>query len=134
MPDVLNGTIPTIVDVATSALLYAQRGGTRTLAVMDNRRLPQLHDVPTTAEAGFPGLKAYTWHMVLAPAGTPAPVVQAVNAAFNRVAGDAAVQSRLGNLAMRLIPDSTPESAASWQRDEAAKWEGIIREAGIKAD
>ena len=134
MPDVLNGTIPIIIDVATSAVPYAQRGETRALAVMSARRLPQLPEVPTTAEAGLPGLEAYTWHMVLAPAGTPAPVVQAVNAAFNRVAADPEVQRKLADLGMELRSDSTPESAAAWLRSETEKWETVIREAGIKND
>jgi tripartite-type tricarboxylate transporter receptor subunit TctC len=134
MPDVLNGTIPLIVDVATTALPYAQKGETRALAVMDSQRLPQLPDVPTTAEAGYPGLEAYTWHMVLAPAGTPQPVVQAVNEAFMRVAKEPVVQQRLSDLAMRLVTDSTPASAAQWLRSETTKWEGIIKEAGIKID
>jgi tripartite-type tricarboxylate transporter receptor subunit TctC len=134
MPDVLNGTIPIIVDVATSALPFIQRGETRALAVMDDRRLPQLPNVPTTAEAGFPGLTAYTWHMVLAPAGTPEPVIAAANVAFNRAAAQSVVQQRLGDLAMRLVNDSTPATATQWLRDETAKWEGLIREANIRVD
>jgi tripartite-type tricarboxylate transporter receptor subunit TctC len=134
MPDVLNGTIPLIVDVATSALPFVQKGETRALAVMDSQRLPQLPDVPTTAEAGYPGLEAYTWHMVLAPAGTPEPVVKAANEAFMKVAREKEVQQRLSDLAMRLVTDSTPASAAEWLKSETAKWEGIIKEAGIKID
>ncbi len=131
MPDVLNGTIPLIVDVATTALSYAQSGETRALAVMDRTRLPQLPNVPTTAEAGFPGLEAYTWHMVMAPRGTPAAVVQTVNRAFMQVAAEAAVQQRLSDLAMRLVTDSTPESAAAWLRAETQKWSAVVREANI---
>ncbi len=131
MPDVLNGTIPLIVDVATSALAYARGGETRALAVMDTARLPQLPDVPTTAEAGFPGLEAYTWHMVMAPRGTPANVVQTVNRAFMQVAAEAAVQQRLSDLAMRLVTDSTPESAAAWLQAETQKWSAVVREANI---
>ncbi|NKE45683.1 tripartite tricarboxylate transporter substrate binding protein [Roseomonas frigidaquae] len=131
MPDVLNGTIPLIVDVATSALSYVQSGETRALAVMDSSRMPQLPDVPTTAEAGFPGLEAYTWHMVMAPKGTPADVVQTVNRAFMQVAGEAAVQQRLSDLAMRLVTDSTPDSAAAWLREETRKWSSVVREANI---
>ncbi|MGG5818129.1 Bug family tripartite tricarboxylate transporter substrate binding protein [Falsiroseomonas sp. HW251] len=134
MPDVLNGTVPIIVDVATTAVTFAQRGETRALAVMDTRRLPQLPDVPTTAEAGFDDLTAYTWHMVLAPTGTPAPVIEAVNAAFNRAAAEPVVQQRLGDLAMRLVSDSTPASAAAWLREETAKWEGLIRQANIRVE
>lgn len=134
MPDVLNGTIPLIVDVATTTLPFVQRGETRALAVMDSQRLPQLPDVPTTAEAGFPGLEAYTWHMVLAPSGTPAPTVDAIAQAFGRVAADASVKARLSDLAMRLETDSSPARAAAWMTAEREKWEGIIREAGIRAD
>lgn len=134
MPDVLNGTIPIIVDVATSALLFVQRGETRALAVMDDRRLPQLPNVPTTAEAGFDNLTAYTWHMVLAPSGTPEPVIAAVNAAFNRAGAEQVVQTRLGDLAMRLVTDSTPATAAQWLRSETDKWEGLIRAANIRVD
>jgi tripartite-type tricarboxylate transporter receptor subunit TctC len=134
MPDVLNGTVPLIVDVATSALPFVQRGETRALAVMDTRRLPQLPDVPTTAEAGFGDLTAYTWHMILAPTGTPAPVLEAANAAFNRAGAEPAVQQRLGDLAMRVITDSTPASAAAWLREETGKWEGLIGAANIRID
>ena len=134
MPDVLNGTIPIIVDVATFAVPFVQRGETRALAVMGDRRLPQLPDVPTTAEADFPDLIAYTWHMVMTPAGTPEPVVTAANAAFNRAAAMPVVQQRLTDLAMRVISDSTPASAAEWLRNETAKWEGLVREANIRVD
>jgi tripartite-type tricarboxylate transporter receptor subunit TctC len=134
MPDVLNGTIPIIVDVATSAVPYVQRGETRGLAVMDRARLPALPDVPTTAEAGFEGLEAFTWHMVMAPRNTPAPVIQAVNRALMQVAAQAAVQQRLSDLAMRLVTDSTPESAAAWLREETEKWTGLIQEARIRID
>ena len=134
MPDVLNGTIPIIVDVATFALPFVQKGETRALAVMDDRRLPQLPDVPTTAEAGFPDLIAYTWHMVMAPSGAPEAAISAANAAFNRAAAMPAVQQRLTDLAMRVISDSTPASATDWLRKEMAKWEGLIREANIRVD
>ncbi len=134
MPDVLNGAVPIIVDVATTTLPFVQRGETRALAVMDSQRLPQLPDVPTTAEAGFPGLEAYTWHMVLAPAGTPDPVIGAAAAAFGGVAKEASVRTRLSDLAMRIVDDQSPAYAKSWLEAERTKWEGIIREAGIRVD
>jgi tripartite-type tricarboxylate transporter receptor subunit TctC len=134
MPDVLNGTVPILVDVATSAVTFARRGETRALAVMDDRRLPQLPDVPTTAEAGFDDLVAYTWHMVMAPAGTPPEAILAANAAFNRAAAEPVTQQRLGDLAMRLVSDSTPETAADWLRRETGKWEGLVRQANIRVD
>lgn len=134
MPDVLNGSVPIIVDVATTALPFVQRGETRALAVMDEQRLPQLPDVPTTAEAGFPGLLAYTWHMVMAPAGTPAPAMNAAAGAFGRVAKEQSVRTRLSDLAMRMVDDQSPAYAKAWLEAERTKWEGIIQEAGIRVD
>ncbi|MBR0651680.1 tripartite tricarboxylate transporter substrate binding protein [Roseomonas terrae] len=134
MPDVLNGTIPIIVDVATTTLPFVQRGETRALAVMDSQRLPQLPDVPTTAEAGFPGLEAYTWHMVLGPAGTPDPIINAAADAFGRVAKEQSVRTRLSDLAMRVVDDQSPAYAKSWLDSERTKWEAIIQEAGIRVD
>ncbi len=134
MPDVLNGSVPIIVDVATTALPFAQRGETRALAVMDEQRLPQLPDVPTTAEAGFPGLLAYTWHMVMAPAGTPDPAMNAAAAVFGQVAKEQSVRTRLSDLAMRMVDDQSPAYAKAWLDAERTKWEGIIQEAGIRVD
>lgn len=134
MPDVLNGSVPIIVDVATTALPFVQRGETRALAVMDERRLPQLPDVPTTAEAGFRDLLAYTWHMVMAPAGTPEPVIGQVADVFGRVAKEQGVRARLSDLAMRVVDDQSPAHARAWLEAERTKWEAIIQEAGIRAD
>jgi tripartite-type tricarboxylate transporter receptor subunit TctC len=134
MPDVLNGSVPVIVDVATTALPFVQRGETRALAVMDSQRLPQLPDVPTTAEAGFPGLEAYTWHMVLAPSGTPSAILDQAAGVFGRVAKEPSVRARLGDLAMRIVDDQSPAYAKSWLEAERTKWEAIIQEAGIRAD
>ncbi|WP_431284604.1 Bug family tripartite tricarboxylate transporter substrate binding protein [Humitalea sp. 24SJ18S-53] len=134
MPDVLSGRVPILVDVASGAITYVQRGELKAIAVMGTTRLPQLATVPTTAEAGMPGLVASTWHMVFAPAGTPMPIVTAINAAFNRVAAMPEVQQRLSDLAMELKVDSTPASAAAWLRDETAKWGRIVREANITAN
>lgn len=131
MPDVLNGTIPIIVDVATSALPYVQRGETSALAVMATERLPQLPAVPTTAEAGFLGLEASTWHMVMAPKGTPQQVVQMMNQAFNKVAAQPAVRRRPSDLAMQLKSDSMPALASAWLTTETEKWTNLIRQADI---
>jgi tripartite-type tricarboxylate transporter receptor subunit TctC len=134
MPDLLNGTTTMMLDVANNTLPYVQRGEVKGLAVSSERRLPQLPDVPTFKEAGMPDYEAYTWHMVLAPKGTPEPVVGRINAAINKVLADQSVQKRLEDLAMQVRDDSTPESAARWLQAEMAKWEPIIREAGIKPD
>ena len=82
----------------------------------------------------MPDYEAYTWHMVLAPKGTPEAVVRQLNAAINKAMSDQAVQKRLEDLTMQVRTDSTPESAGQWLRSEMAKWEPIVRDAGIKPD
>jgi tripartite-type tricarboxylate transporter receptor subunit TctC len=134
MPEILSGRIPMILDVAAGALPYIQRGELRALAISTRERSPLAPEIPTFAESGVPGYEAYTWHMVFAPAGTPAPVVTQLNQAINRILALPAVKERLTTLTMQIVPDSTPESASAFLRAEMAKWEPIIRDAGIKAD
>jgi tripartite-type tricarboxylate transporter receptor subunit TctC len=134
MPDLLSGRLAMFMDVAAGGLTYSQRGDARALGISADRRLPQAPDVPTFAEAGVANAESYTWHMVLAPSGTPEPVVQAANAAFNRVAALEPVQRRLTEMTMTVRSDTTPETATKWLMDEIAKWEPIIRDAGIRID
>jgi tripartite-type tricarboxylate transporter receptor subunit TctC len=134
MPDLLNGTTTMMLDVANNTLPYVQRGEVKGLAVSSAQRIPQLPDVPTFAEAGLPGYEAYTWHMVMVPRGTPEPIVTALNGTINGVLAKPDVQKRLADLALQVRTDSTPASAEAWLRAETAKWEPIIRAAGIKPD
>ena len=130
-PDLLNGTLAMMLNVASDGVESARRGTTRALAISSARRMPQLPDVPTFAEAGLPGYEAYTWHMVLAPAGTPAEVVTRLNAAINAVTGAEAMRRRMGDLTMEARADTTPETAAAFLRAEMAKWERVVRDANI---
>jgi tripartite-type tricarboxylate transporter receptor subunit TctC len=132
LPDLLAGRIAMFMDVAANGLAYTQRGDVRALGVSADKRLPQAPDVPTFAESGIQGAESYTWHMVLAPAGTPEPVVQAANAAFNQAAAQDNIQRRLTDLAMTVRSDTTPATATQWLMDEIEKWETIIRDAGIQ--
>ncbi len=133
-PDVLNGTIAMIVDVAASAVPFVQKGELRALAVSGKARSPLMPDVPTFAEAGMPDYEAYTWHMVFAPSSTPAPLVQTINAAFNKAVAVPSVKQRLEELTINVISDSTPASAAAFLTSEMEKWEPILRDAGIKVE
>ncbi|MBB5695597.1 Bug family tripartite tricarboxylate transporter substrate binding protein [Muricoccus pecuniae] len=134
MPDLLNGTVAMMLDVANSALPFVTRGEVKGLAISGASRIPQVPNIPTFSEAGVPGYEAYTWHMVLAPSGTPEPVVAAVNGALNKVMAMESVKQRLSDLTMETRSDTTPASAKKWLDDEIAKWEPVIKAAGIKAD
>ncbi|MBC9175498.1 Bug family tripartite tricarboxylate transporter substrate binding protein [Pseudoroseomonas ludipueritiae] len=133
MPDLLNGTVVMMLDVANSALPFVQRGEVKGLAISSSQRLAQLPEIPTFQEAGVAGYEAYTWHMVMMPAGTPEAIVNQFNAALNKVMAMDSVKARLSDLTMQTVSDSTPASTAKFLNDEIAKWTPIIRAAGIKA-
>jgi len=134
MPDLLNGNLAMFLNVASDGIESARSGATRALAVTGDKRLPQLPDVPTFAEAGLPRYEAYTWHMILAPSGTPMALVNQINAATNAVLATPAVQQRFAELSIQPRPGSTVDSATSWLKAEMDKWEPIVREAGITAN
>ncbi|MFL5337421.1 MAG: Bug family tripartite tricarboxylate transporter substrate binding protein, partial [Geminicoccaceae bacterium] len=133
MPDLLNGSLAMFLNVASDGVTSVQRGTTRGLAISAAHRMPQLPDVPTFAEAGLPGYEAYTWHMLLAPAGTPPEVAHRVNAGVAKATQDERVRQRFEEMTMELRSDGSPETAAAWLRTEMAKWEAVVRAAGITA-
>jgi tripartite-type tricarboxylate transporter receptor subunit TctC len=134
MPDILAGRIPLIIEVAAGALPQIQRGQLCPFAISTRERSSLAPDVPTFHESGVPGYEAYTWHMVLVPNGTPAPVIAQINAAVTRAVAQPAIASRLRELAMEVVQGSTPQTAAAFLQSEMAKWEPIIRAAGIRAE
>ncbi|MFC7737912.1 Bug family tripartite tricarboxylate transporter substrate binding protein [Roseomonas sp. GCM10028921] len=131
MPDLLNGNLTMFLNVASDGIASVQRGTTRGLAISSSKRMPQLPDVPTFDEAGLPGYEAYTWHMLFAPAGTPRPVVQAINENVNRVMRDPRTIARFSEMTIEPRVDTTPETSAAWLTAEIAKWEPLVRAAGI---
>ena len=134
MPEVLSGRIPIIFDIAASALPYARSGQLRALGISTQQRSPLAPTIPTIIEQGVAGYEAYTWHMVLVRSGTPAPVVEAINRAVNAAVALPNVQTRLRDLTMQLVPNSTPASAAAYLTSEIGVWEPLVRAAGITAN
>ena len=132
MPDILAGRIPMIIEVAAGALGQLRRGALRPLAISTAQRSRLAPEIPTFIEGGVAGYEAYTWHMVMAPSGTPAPVIAAVHAALGRAV--TVLTDRLTEMAMEVVPNSNPASATAFLASEMAKWEPIIRAAGIRAD
>ena len=133
MPDLLNGSLSMLLNVASDGVTSVQSGQTRGFAISSAQRVPQLPAVPSFAEAGLPGYEAYTWHMVFAPTGVPPEVILAVNDAVNRVTGDPRIQQRFAEMTMQARPNTSPEDAANWLRSEMAKWEPMVKAAGIVA-
>ncbi|WP_421993770.1 Bug family tripartite tricarboxylate transporter substrate binding protein [Roseococcus sp.] len=134
MPDLLAGRIPMLIDVAAGAIPIIQRGDLRPLAISTTERSALLPDVPTFIEGGVAGYEAYTWHMLMVPSGTPAPIIRAINAAANRALEVEALRNRLTEMTVEVVRGSTPDSAAAFLAQEIAKWEPVIAAAGIKVD
>jgi tripartite-type tricarboxylate transporter receptor subunit TctC len=106
-------------------------GAVRPLAVMASARSAALPDVPTTAEAGFPQLQSATWFALLAPSGTPTPVLERLNKELNAVLADADVRRQLGEMGATPLA-GTRQALAVHLEQETKKWQSIVREAGVQ--
>ena len=100
-------------------------GKLRALAVSSRERSPQLPGVPTLAETTTPGLDAQGWYGLLAPAGTPLPVLDKLNAGLNKALRDPGVLARLQGLGSTPIPGSRDEFA-TLLRSEVKRWGDIV--------
>jgi tripartite-type tricarboxylate transporter receptor subunit TctC len=113
---------------------FIEGGKVRVLGVAAERRLPQLPDVPTIQEAlGFP-FAINTWYAAYAPAATPRPIIDKLNAAFNTVLKQPDVVKWANERAIELIDDSTPASAKKFYDDQMAFWDPVIKSSGAKPE
>ncbi|HZC78622.1 MAG TPA: tripartite tricarboxylate transporter substrate-binding protein, partial [Ktedonobacterales bacterium] len=133
MNDVLAGTIHLVVIGLPAAAPHIRSGRLRALGVIAPQRLPALPEVPTVAEAGLPGFEVTTWYGVLAPAGTPRPVVARLNGELAKILHGPDMKDKLSAIGTDPVT-STPEEFAAYLRQETAKWADVVRKAGLKAD
>jgi tripartite-type tricarboxylate transporter receptor subunit TctC len=110
-----------------------QAGRLRALAVTTAKRFPLLPELPTIAEAGYPGFEALAWNGVLVAAGTPRQIVDRLNGEINAILKEPAVKSMLNAQGFELI-GGTPEDFAGLMRSESEKWAPVIRKTGAKID
>lgn len=131
--DTIAGTCQVLFDSAVSSGPHVRNGKLKALAIGTADRLPTWPTVPTVAESGVPGFNAYTWGAMLAPAGTPKPVVAKINAEMMRVLASDEVREALA--AQGGIPGrGTPADLAAFTDQEIAKWAKVIRDGNIKPD
>jgi tripartite-type tricarboxylate transporter receptor subunit TctC len=124
------GDTQALMAVAPALLPLVQGGRIKFLAVTSARRLEGMPNLPTVAEAGYPGFESLAWNGLFAPAGTPADVVQRINSDVNAALQDPAVRELLAK--QGLIPGGG--SAAEFKafiEAEATKWGALIKKAGI---
>jgi len=106
-------------------------GALRPIAVGSPERAPTAPEVPTTAELGFPGLRIENWYGLVAPKGTPATVVAALNRITREAMADPAVKDRLASQGATLVGD-TPEHFRDFIAAEIATWAKVIKESGVE--
>jgi tripartite-type tricarboxylate transporter receptor subunit TctC len=131
--DVLAGQVPLALVDLPASLQHIKAGKLVAYAVTSPQRLPMLPEVPTVAEAALPGYDSTGWFGLVAPAGTPAPVIARLNAEFTAALNDEGIKASMRNLGMEPMP-RTAESFGAYIRSETQKWAGVIRSANIKLD
>ena len=131
--DVLAGNVPLAVVDLPSALQHIKAGKLVAFAVTSPQRLPQLPEVPTVSEAGLAGYDSTGWFGVVAPAGTPGPVIERLNAEITAALDDERTKASMRNLGVEPAP-SKPEAFEAYIRSETRKWAQVIRQANIRID
>jgi tripartite-type tricarboxylate transporter receptor subunit TctC len=131
--DLLAGQVQMYFDTVALFLPYIRAGKLKALAVADDVRSAELATVPTTIESGFPTLQATFWASIVAPIGTPAHIVDKLNASINEFLRSPEVEASLANFNAKPKIGSPQDFAKFW-RTETEKWTNVITSAGIKAD
>lgn len=131
--DVLAGNVPLAVVDLPSALQHIKAGKLTAFAVTSPQRLPQLPDVPTVAEAGLAGYDSTGWFGVVAPTGTPAAIVNRLNAEITAALNDEQVKTSMRNLGVEPMP-TTAAAFEAYIRSETDKWSKVIRQAQIRIE
>lgn len=131
--DTLAGNVDLLVSSVPSAIGQIKAGKLRPLAVTSLKRSSSLPDVPTVAESGFKGFDVSTWYGLFAPAGTPAAIVNQVNAEVNKLLAQAEVQAAIH--AQGAEPEAmSPAKFQTQLRTEYTQWKGIVEASGAKID
>jgi tripartite-type tricarboxylate transporter receptor subunit TctC len=131
--DVVAGTVPLMFDTMLVVGAQVKAGKLRPLAVASSKRIASLPDVPTVAEAGLPGFEVVSWQAIFAPAGTPKPIVQRLNADIAKVLKMPDVKVKLDELGVDPAA-GPPEQLAAFQKSEIAKWAKVVKAAGVKVE
>ena len=133
MNDALAGQVNAITDNLPSALPHIKSGKLRALAVLSEQRSPALPDVPTYGELGFPQMGGGGWFGVVAPAGTPAPVVAKLNAAIHKAMKHPEFAKKMDESGATLIP-GTPEQFGQQIKQAMERYDRVSKMAKIQID
>lgn len=129
--DLLAGHVQVVFADPVSALAHVRAGKLIALAVTSKERSPVAPDVPTVAESGYPGFDAIAWHGIMAPAGTPRPIIDKLNAAIVRALKDPDSAKLIEQQAIQIVGNS-PEQFAAFIKQDVGLWKEVARQARVE--
>jgi tripartite-type tricarboxylate transporter receptor subunit TctC len=134
LQDMMAGNVAWMFETISTSLQLHRSGRVRILGFAHNVRTPAAPDIPTIIEAGVPGYEAYTFNLILGPAGVAPGMVEVLDTATRKLMADKAFIEALEKIAAVPTTDTTPERTGKFIKDELAKWAPIIKAAGVKIE
>ena len=133
LTDLLAGQVSVAFDNVLSSASHVKAGRLRAIAVSTLKRSSAMPDVPSVAEAGLPGFEVTVWQGILAPAGTPKPIVDMLNAAIVSALKRPDMKERMAAHGAEVI-GSTPQAFASFMRSDLVKWAKVVKDSSARLD
>lgn len=131
--DLMGGQVDVAFSTVASVLPHLESGRLKVLGVTSAERSPLVPQLPTIAEAGVPGFQSVGWYGVLAPKGTPLPIVERLNKELLSFLADPETRKRMA--AQTIVPGgSSPTALQQWIAEDTERWHKVVQESGIKAD
>lgn len=134
LQDLLANNVSIVMDTMASIAEPYRGGQVRILATFAEQRSPYLPDLPTAREQGMPGVISNTYNAVLAPVGTPAPVLATLNGAVRTALADPAMRAFMASNLLDPFPDPTPERTMAFIRSELEKWRPVVQATGLSME
>lgn len=132
--DLIGGQVDTMF--GDGPIVLPQVRGKRLLAlvVASDKRLPVLPDVPTSSEAGFPTVQSENWYGVLAPKGTPRPIIEALDRAIAKGMAEPTLEESFSQLGAYIVKDGTPETFGTFLAAQLDKWGSLAKDVGATTE
>src|SRR6478672_6714202 len=134
LQDVMSNNVQWMFETFSTTLQQHRAGKLRILAYAYPKRAPIAPEIPTMIDAGVKGYEAYTFNLILGPAGVPKDVIDTVDQASRKLMADPSVIKFLEDIAAVPTTDTSPERTAKFIKDEIAKWAPVIRAAGVRIE
>ena len=132
--DLLGGHVQGIIMDFPAIQAQMKSGKLRGVVLAAEKRIAQMPDLPTSIEAGLPGLQAVNWFVILAPAKTSAAVVTRIHGTLLKAVGLPEIKDRLSGVGVEVFTQNSPEATSAFLKDELARWGKVAKASGARAD